>query len=132
MPRMIPRGSIRHKRGDLAPERLHSPRMDPLDHRLALRDGHRCTVCEERVPADRVKLLAWREDIAFLQLDCGACLSTTLGFVLAGVGDEPAPVRGRQPISSDDVLDMHQFLASWRGDLSGLLGSDRGRPEPSR
>jgi hypothetical protein len=106
--------------------------MDPLDHRLVLPDGLRCTVCEERVPADRLQLLAWRDELVFLQIDCGSCLSTTLGFVVSGAGDEPLQQPPRPPITSDDVLDMHQFLASWRGDLSGLLESDRGRPEPSR
>jgi hypothetical protein len=107
--------------------------MDPLDHRLALSDGHRCSVCDERVPSERVKLLAWREDLAFLQFDCGSCLSTTLGFVLAGRGDEPVPARSPNPISSDDLLDMHQLLATWRGDLAGLLaGDDRGRAESGR
>ena len=107
--------------------------MDPLDHLLALTDGHRCTVCDERVPVDRVKLLAWRDDLAFLQLACTACLSTTLGFVVAGAGDEPSPMRGADPISSDDVLDMHQLLAAWRGDLAGLLAQpDPGSADPSR
>jgi hypothetical protein len=119
--------------------------MDPLDHLLALPDGLRCTVCDERVPLDRVKLLAWRDDLSFLELDCAACLSTTLGFVLAGRGEEPAPASTDEPVStdepastaepvtSDDVLDMHQLLASWGGDLAGLLArSDRGRADPSR
>jgi hypothetical protein len=107
--------------------------MDPLDHLLALPDGHRCSVCDERVPAGRVKLLAWRDDLAFLQLDCSACLSTTLGFVLAGRSDGPAETQAAAPISSDDVLDMHQLLATWRGDLTGLLTRDaRGRAESSR
>jgi hypothetical protein len=106
--------------------------MDPLDHRLVLPDGLRCTVCEERVPADRLELLAWRDELIFLQVDCAACASTTLGFVVAGAADEPAEPAARAPITSDDVLDMHQFLASWRGDLSALLESDRGRPDPSR
>ncbi len=107
--------------------------MDPLDHLLALPDGHRCTVCEERVPVERVKLLAWRDDLAFLQLDCSACLSTTLGFVLAGRSEEPLEPPQAEPITSDDVLDMHQLLATWRGDLSGLLARDaRGRAESSR
>lgn len=108
-------------------------RMDPLDHLGTRLDGHQCTVCDAAVPADRVKLLAWREDLCFLQLDCGDCLSTTLGFVMvsqAGSGDRPAPAA---PISSDDVLDMHQLLATWRGDLTGLLsGDERGRVESSR
>ncbi len=107
--------------------------MDPLDHLLALPDGARCTVCDERVPLDRVKLLAWRDDLCFLQLDCGACLSTTLGFVLGGRGDEPAPASTAEPFTTDDVLDMHQLLASWSGDLTGLLAhTQRGRAEPSR
>ena len=107
--------------------------MDPLDHLLALPDGLRCTVCDERVPATRIRLLAWRDDLAFLELDCAACASTTLGFVLDGRSEEPAPAREGDPISADDVLDMHQLLASWRGDLAGLLRSDdRGRAESSR
>jgi hypothetical protein len=105
--------------------------MDPLDHLRVLPDGLRCTVCEERVPADRLTLLAWRDDLAFLQLDCAACLSTTLGFVLGGRGDEPVEPPQPAPITSDDVLDMHQLLASWRGDLAGLLDA-RGRAESSR
>ena len=106
--------------------------MDPLDHLGTRRDGHRCSVCDASVPADRVKLLAWREDVAFLELDCGACLSTTLGF-LAAASPAEAMANPPAPISSDDLLDMHQLLATWRGDLTGLLsGEERGRVESSR
>ena len=108
-------------------------RMDPLDHLLALPDGLRCTVCDERVPATRVRLLAWRDDLAFLQIDCDACASTTLGFVLDGRSEDAEPAAGPDPISADDVLDMHQLLATWRGDLAGLLGTDdRGHADSSR
>jgi hypothetical protein len=107
--------------------------MDPLDHLRALPDGPRCTVCDERVPTERVKLLAWRDDLAFLQLDCRACLSTTLGFMAGGRAEgEPMPT-AVAPVSADDVLDMHLLLATWRGDLTGLLGSSApSRVEPSR
>jgi hypothetical protein len=101
-------------------------RMDPLDHLLALPDGLRCTVCDERVPATRIRLLAWRDDLAFLQIDCVGCASTTLGFVLGGRTEEPEPEPAADPITSDDVLDMHQLLATWRGDLTDLLRGDRG------
>ena len=107
--------------------------MDPLDHLLALPDGHRCSVCEERVPAARVKLLAWRDNLAFLQVDCGSCFSTTLGFMVDGRSDEPAARPVPAPITSDDVLDMHQLLTSWRGDLTGLLSrADPGPVESGR
>jgi len=95
--------------------------MDPLDHLIALPDGLRCSVCDERVPDTRIRLLARRDDLAFLEIDCGACLSTTLGFVLGGQSDDSAARLEAPPVSSDDVLDMHELLASWRGDLTGLL-----------
>jgi hypothetical protein len=107
--------------------------MDPLDHLLALPDGLRCTVCDERVPATRVRLLAWRDDLAFLQIDCGTCLSTTLAFVMGGGTEAPTTPPAGAPISGDDVLDMHELLATWRGDLTGLLSpGGRGRAESSR
>jgi hypothetical protein len=113
--------------------------MDPLDHLLALPDGLRCSVCDERVPATRIRTLARRDDLTFIEIDCEACASSTLGFVLAGRTDEPAPmpVQHGEPISTDDVLDMHRLLASWRGNLGDLLARDAhdrdgGRAEPGR
>jgi hypothetical protein len=105
--------------------------MDPLDHLRALPDGVRCTVCGERVPASRIRLLAWRDDLAFLEIDCGACLSTTLAFAMGAEGPDEDPISGPPPITSDDLLDMHQFLATWSGDLSGLLSERRDRAHRS-
>jgi hypothetical protein len=94
--------------------------MDPQDHLRALLDGVTCTVCEDRVPPDRVRLLAWRDDLAFLQVECGTCRSTTLGFVMADARPPEGAATGA-PISTDDVLDMHEFLADWGGDLGALV-----------
>ncbi len=101
--------------------------MDPLDHLRALPDGLACTVCEERVPAADVHLVASREDVAFLRIDCPACRSTTLGILQAETGLADGPLTavpegrpGAAPITADDVLDMHEFLAGWHGDLESL------------
>ncbi len=106
--------------------------MDPLDHLRALPDGLRCSVCDERVPATRIRALARRDDLTFIEIDCDACSSSTLGFVLAGRTDEPAPSHEGVPITGDDVLDMHELLATWRGDLAGLLARDGRRAERTR
>ena len=98
--------------------------MDPLDHLVALPDGLRCSVCDERVPAVRIRILARRDDLTFLEIDCDACGSSTLGFVLDGRSDEPVPAHDGAPVSADDVLDMHQLLAGWHGDIAGLLRRD--------
>ena len=107
--------------------------MDPLDHLLALPDGLDCTVCDQRVPATRIRTLARRDDLTFIEIDCEACASSTLGFLLAGQADAPAIQHDGDPITGDDVLDMHELLASWRGDLAGLLSRvAHPRAEPGR
>jgi len=112
--------------------------MDRHDDLGALIDGLTCTVCDEPVPPAGVRLLASRDDLVFLQLDCPACASTTLGFVMTGAGaggpleaadsiDPDAP-----PISADDVLDMYQLLAGWTGDLASLVRDGEPADVPSR
>lgn len=97
--------------------------MGPLDHLRTLLDGIACTVCEEHVSADRVRLLARRDDLLFLQVDCAACGSSSLGFLAEElVAPEADRCPGATTISSDDVLDMHALLESWTGDLASLVG----------
>jgi hypothetical protein len=99
----------------------YTPCVDPQDHPRELLDGLGCTVCEERVPATRVRILARRDDLIFLQVDCRSCGSTSLGFI----ADETPPAeRGAgsvPPVSADDVLDMHDLLDGWEGDLRSLV-----------
>ena len=107
--------------------------MDPQDRLRSLLDGIACSVCEAAVSGDRIRLLARREDLAFVEIACRSCLSTTLGFVVDD--SEMARDSGRAtaaPVSADDVLDMHIELEAWQGDLRSLLGPaparDAGRP----
>jgi hypothetical protein len=95
--------------------------MDPLDHGRADLDGLTCAVCDGPVPPGSVQLLAHRDELAFVQVDCTACRSTTLAFVLDdGASSESLSL----PVTGDDVLDMHLFLRGWHGDLHGLLAGD--------
>jgi hypothetical protein len=99
--------------------------MDPEDHLIQRPDGPGCAVCGESVPPDDVRLLARRDDLAFLQIRC-SCGSTTLAFVMAGAtdghGDDANDEGASTPaVSSDDVLDMHVLLDGWHGGLRELL-----------
>ncbi|MEO7663624.1 MAG: hypothetical protein ABIV26_00740 [Candidatus Limnocylindrales bacterium] len=113
--------------------------MGPRDHLRVLQGGIDCTVCEARVPADRIRLLARRDDLLFLQIDCAACRSTALGFVEdPDAGDAPGPEAAEiarpaeaPPVTADDVLDMHGFLEGWDGDLADLLGASGPAGEPA-
>jgi hypothetical protein len=108
--------------------------MDPRD-RPDVVDGAGCAACGRPVPADATRVLAQREDLAFVELGCAACGSVSLAIrlgPLAAAGTPDGAVAGAGPsIGADDVLEMHLFLAGYRGDLRGLVGraGEHGRPD---
>jgi hypothetical protein len=109
--------------------------MDPRD-RPDVVDGAECAACGRPVPADATRVLAQREDLAFVELGCTACGSVSLSIRLGsldaiGTPDGAAVGDSGPSMAADDVLDMHLFLAGYRGDLRGLVGraAERGRPD---
>jgi hypothetical protein len=90
--------------------------------------GTGCGRCGQPYGAQGIRVLAQREEIAFVQLVCEACQIQTLALVTglpAGQRDDggpgnPAPGEGLA-ITEADVVDMRAFLADYRGDIRGLL-----------
>jgi hypothetical protein len=119
--------------------------MGPRDLPGPLPDGALCTACGVPVPTGRIRILARRDDLAFVQLDCVACGSAALGLLMdstaAGgeqildVAGDPVPARGSsrgatvRAISQADVDAIRDDLAAWDGDLVGWLDAleDSGR-----
>jgi hypothetical protein len=118
--------------------------------------GSGCARCGQPYAAQGIRVLAQREEIAFVQLVCFACQIQTLALVTgvpaasqaADGGDDLAAAmpagspedeaRSVDPswpaISDDDVLEMHAFLAGYDGDLTGLLdgGASADDDDPGR
>ena len=104
-----------------------------------------CTACGAPVPTERIRILARRDDVAFVELDCATCGSTALGLLLAPdapegdpvldvAGDPAVDARRRHPgtvraITAADVDSIRADLAAWDGDLVGWLATleDGGR-----
>jgi len=119
--------------------------MGPRDLPGPLPDGALCTACGVPVPTGRIRILARRDDLAFIQLDCVACGSAALGLLMdspaAGgeqildVAGDPVPAGGSnrgstvRAISRADVDAIRDDLAAWDGDLVGWLDAleDSGR-----
>ena len=122
--------------------------MGPRDLPGPLPDGALCTACGVPVPTGRIRILARRDDLAFVQLDCEACGSVALGLLMdspaAGgeqildVAGDPVPAGGSsrgatvRAISQADVDAIRDDLAAWDGDLVGWLDAleDGGRSGP--
>ena len=125
---------------------LDLPPMDPRDDLDSLAGGVDCAACGMVVPTDRVRVLARRDDIAFVEIQCGTCRSESLGIVIheqardtdtddafaPGTYGEFGPAdaarfRDARPIGPTDLQRVHEILA--RGGLDALV--DRRDPPTS-
>ena len=111
--------------------------MDPRDRPVRFADGATCTACGAPVPRDRIRILARRDDLAFVELACLACGSVAVGLlmppavpdgeaILDVATDLPSttdPLRAYtvRPISDADVRAIRDDLAACQGDLVGWL-----------
>ena len=84
--------------------------MDPSDRLRPALDGATCTACGASVPADRIRVLARREDLQVVERGCPTCGSTEIDLATES-----------STVSAADVDAMRTFLAGWRGDLRALL-----------
>jgi hypothetical protein len=112
--------------------------MGPSDRPRPLPDGAACTACGASVPTGRIRILARRDDLAFVELACPDCGSAAIGLLVPGAspdgssvldvaGDPPiadgrtAPRTAARPITEADVAAVRADLAAWSGDLVGWL-----------
>ncbi|HET7704177.1 MAG TPA: hypothetical protein VFK35_12310 [Candidatus Limnocylindrales bacterium] len=117
--------------------------MDPRDDLDSLAGGVDCAACGHLVPTARIRVLARRDDIAFVEIHCPDCRSESLGIVIAAdpAEDDRDPTRvavgpGRPygefgpndeerfrealPIGASDLDRVHGLLA--HGGLQALVG----------
>ena len=106
--------------------------------------GFTCAACGRHYRRDRIRVLAQRDALYFVALDCGACASESVAIVsldqaadggparldvgdLADAAAPGAPKPGATVLAAD-VLAMHEFLGGFDGDFRGLFGTSRERP----
>ncbi len=97
-----------------------------------------CPACGRVYRGSRMRLLAERDGLFFVDLVCVGCRSTTVAIVTVEVDDRERSIadanelRRAVPaaaVSADDVIDMHQFLAGFQGDIKHLLRADAARSD---
>ena len=96
----------------------------------------KCGACGRHYEADSIDILGQQEDLWFLKILCPACHTQYLvvavvkeGMVSEVITDlteaELEKFSGIGGVVTDDVLDMHNFLTTFNGDLSQLLRRNR-------
>jgi len=108
--------------------------------------GFTCAACGRAYRRDHIRVLAQREALFFVALDCGACATESvailsleagtstnrLGLAVRDHATEPTRARDAEPlVGAADVLAMHEFLRRFDGDFHGLFGNSCERPPSS-
>ena len=115
--------------------------------RIVLDRMERCSVCHRGFEPDDVQVLSRKSDMWMLMVSCGECHARN--FVAAVIGDGDAEeaqlalrrlgeehLRSRletvseseteddiasEPVSIDDVLEVHEFLQGFDGDFQAVV-----------
>ena len=115
--------------------------MDPRDRTPPFANGVDCAVCGRNVPAERIRILASRDDLTFVELACEACRSESLGMIVRGedgaetgrpgygefLPADDARFREALPIDGDDLVTVRRLLE--QGDLEALVGRPGDPPD---
>jgi len=119
--------------------------MDSPDWLRTQLTSFTCPACGRRYRGSRIKLLAERDGLFFVDLDCTRCGSHTVAIVTVeedetelsiidasdielAVDLEPEHLGEELPdklalVTADDVLDMHELLTDFDGDMHALLSA---------
>ena len=122
--------------------------MDSPDWLRMQLSSFTCPACGRRYRGSRIRLLAERDGLFFIDLDCSRCASHTVAIVTVEFGDSEMSIvdasdigapdelvaehygealpAGARLVTADDVLEMHEFLAGFRGDVNTLLRASIG------
>lgn len=98
--------------------------------------SYRCHVCRRCFERDHVRLAARHKQLWIVSVRCSLCRNQQVFWIalkddqgegiLHDVSDgesagEDEALNAMPPVTSDDVLDMHEFLRSFNGDFHRLF-----------
>lgn len=104
-----------------------------------------CAACGQPYESGRIRLLAERDGLFFVDLGCTHCGTQAMAIVTIEVDEDDVPHAeagerfegGRfhpdaaPAVTTDDVLSMHALLSDFEGDMPTLLARLDGRYLPS-
>ena len=108
-----------------------------------------CAACGQPYESGRIRLLAEREGLFFVDLGCSHCGTQAVAIVTITAEDDDGPhihagehanlattlppetEPMQEPVSADDVLTVHRLLNGFAGDVDALLAELDGCAGPA-
>ena len=105
-----------------------------------------CAACGQPYESGRIRLLAERDGLFFVDLGCSHCGTQAVAIVTIQVDEDDVPhadpgerfesggieTAEPPPVTADDVLAMHALMADFDGDVPTLLARLDGRAAADR
>jgi hypothetical protein len=87
--------------------------------------NYRCVNCAQTLGDCEVRLLSQKDAHCTVEVTCGSCGFTFIAVLLLKRKAHPdgLPKNVQDPISSDDLLDVHEWLKAFDGSFTQLLQS---------
>jgi hypothetical protein len=85
--------------------------------------NYRCVNCAQTLGECEVRLLSQKDAHCTVEVTCGNCGFTFIAVLLLKPKTHPdgLPKHAQEPISSDDLLDVHERLKEFDGSFTELL-----------
>ncbi len=93
--------------------------MDGADWLRSQLTSFGCAACGRPYESERIRILAQRESLIFVDLGCDSCGSQATALVT--IQPDDADVDETPPVTSEDVAEMHDFLADFEGDIADMF-----------
>jgi hypothetical protein len=108
------------------------PREDLLIKQLIA--SVRCAVCQSKYKVEDIQILGHEGEMWLLQVVCSQCKTRGVALAMIKEMDQPSAIYELSPeemmhfdrlpeIDADEVLDIHEFLHNFEGDVEDLLGT---------
>lgn len=93
----------------------------------------RCPSCGATYGSDRIHFLGQLDMAALIQLDCQSCELPVMATIIVSDKHDGAPkiasditegeldLTSGEPVATDHVVDMHQFLQEFDGDFQSVF-----------
>jgi hypothetical protein len=108
--------------------------MDDVEWLIERLGDARCASCGLRYTKGAVRGIGYENDYWFVYVTCLGCGTQGVGVAMTKAGTAstssalPATIAPAVPtFTMDDVLDAHELLSSYRGDVHGLFAARRTR-----
>lgn len=88
----------------------------------------RCGSCGVRYTRSAIRGVGYEDDCWFAYVTCLSCGRQGVGVAISRGQAQPSLATGPQEwaLSTDDVLDAHEMLRRYPGDVHGLFSAARG------